>query len=88
MAEADENYGEADARTNSVSLAIVIYVLRERESFSSVKGKLLFLRIQTPWENTGWTTDGRNFDLWAPSAVCGPILKSFGLLIAHMIRFF
>ena len=38
--------------------------------------------------STGWTTDGRNFDLWAPSAVCGPILKSFGLLIAHMIRFF
>ena len=37
---------------------------------------------------TGWTTDGRNFDLWAPSAVFGPILKSFGLPIAHMRRFF
>ena len=51
---ADENYGKTDAKTmaNSVSLAIVIYVLRERESFSSIKGKLLILCIQTPWENS------------------------------------
>ena len=61
---------------------------RVKNLFSN--GDMLLLREVT-WQNTkytGWTTDGRNFDLWAPLAVCGPILKSFGLLIAHIIRFF
>ena len=40
------------------------------------------------FNTTGWTTDGINFDLWVISAVCRPILKSFGHLIAHMRRFF